>query len=583
MWRFALKAEQELADVLEKYQQQQSVIEALNKVSAVIEFDLNGHILTANDNFLQTMGYKLEDIQGKHHRIFVCPEDAASPDYTKFWQALNRGEFSTGRYRRQKRNGEAVWLEASYNPVLDEAGKPYKIIKFATDITSQVQIELDAKAQIKAINKVMAVIEFDTQGHILCANENFSKTMGYNEHEIIGQHHRMFCDEQYARSSEYQNFWNKLSQGESFSGTFHRIDKDGKDIWLEASYNPIIDPQGQVIKVIKYATDIGSNESNILLDNVIEDAANTINKISDGDLTAHMQDHLQKASGGLYEKNIKRITQALENMTDKLSTVIGRSVRASINFQNGTTNIHSSTVDLNSAIQSQAASLQQTNATMHHVKNGIKENSKYAHEASQVASQVLMETQNGAQVMNSTVTAMNAIQESSNKISEIVGLIDGIAFQTNLLALNAAVEAARAGEHGRGFAVVAGEVRSLAQKSADAAAEIKDLILETVSRVDQGAELATKSGKVLEEINKSVGSMEQMVKQIANASLVQSNGVQEIHQVISGIDQTFQENALRLEQTAETSSAIHQQASDMREDMAYFRISNNSNALISLQ
>ncbi|WP_339388702.1 PAS domain-containing protein, partial [Vibrio caribbeanicus] len=231
-------------------------IAAINRVQAVIEFNLDGTILHANDNFLATVGYSLDEIKGKHHRIFCDPEYAATKEYADFWKKLGSGEPDSGEYQRFDKNGKEVWINASYNPVFDPNGKPYKVIKYATNITDSKLKNAEFEGKIAAINRVQAVIEFNLDGTILGANENFLATVGYSLDEIKGKHHRIFCDAEYAATKEYADFWKKLGSGEPDSGEYQRFDKNGKEVWINASYNPVFDPSGKPYKVVKYATNI---------------------------------------------------------------------------------------------------------------------------------------------------------------------------------------------------------------------------------------------------------------------------------------------------------------------------------------
>ncbi len=231
-------------------------VAAIDRSQAVIEFHLDGTIITANDNFLQTMGYTLPEIQGQHHRMFAPPGVAESPEYAAFWAKLNRGEFDSGRYKRIGKGGKEIWIQASYNPVLDEQGKPYKVVKFAMDITDSKIRSAELESKMDAINKAQAVIEFNLDGTIITANENFLITLGYSLPEIQGKHHRMFADPAYAASPEYAAFWEKLNKGEFEAGVYKRFGKGGKEVWIQASYNPVFNADGVAYKVIKYATDI---------------------------------------------------------------------------------------------------------------------------------------------------------------------------------------------------------------------------------------------------------------------------------------------------------------------------------------
>lgn len=233
-----------------------AVVDAINKVQAVIEFTLDGIIVTANDNFLKTVGYTLDELKGKHHRMFCDAALAASPEYAEFWRRLERGEFTQGEHRRVGKGGREIWINASYNPIFDENGRPYKIVKFATDITASKLKSAEDAGKLSAISKASAVIEFELDGTIITANENFLKTVGYSLDEIKGKHHRIFCDSAYTESSDYREFWRKLGSGDFHTGEYQRFGKGGREIWISASYNPIFDMSGKQFKVVKYATNI---------------------------------------------------------------------------------------------------------------------------------------------------------------------------------------------------------------------------------------------------------------------------------------------------------------------------------------
>ena len=568
---FCKRYQDQVKSLKSKLANQNSMLDALDRVAAIIEFELTGKILRANENFLKTMGYSLDELVSQHHTIFVDSKEVNLPEYKTFWSDLSAGKPCSGRFYRHKKNGDGVWLEASYNPVFDEAGKPYKVVKFATDITNQVAEELDAKAQVAAINKVMAVIEFKPDGTIIGANENFLKTMGYSLAEIQGQHHKMFANPDYATSKEYKDFWLSLASGQSFMGTYCRLGKDNKRVWLEASYNPITNSQGKVVKVIKYATDIGSNPNAQLLDKVVEDVANTISAIAQGNLAVKMTNHLNKDKKTLYDEDIQKLSQSVENMVVKLKEVISVASDAASIAKSSAAEISNDAISLNERVQQQVKELQHTSNTMDDMNSAVQQTSKHTQKANLVAEEVQSKANQGVQVMQQTIDAMSSIQESSEKVADIVSLIDGIAFQTNLLALNAAVEAARAGEQGRGFAVVAGEVRSLAQKSAEAAKDIKKLIDETVSRVNQGSTMASESGLVLSSINDSISEVTNMISQISDASQNQAQGINEVHNSIRHLESSTHENAKMVENTSANAKNLNDQSEILSDDIAYFK------------
>ncbi|STQ86936.1 PAS domain S-box protein [Helicobacter muridarum] len=250
------ETKQQLQEVKQILANKEAILKAINRSMAMIEFDLDGTIIDANENFLNTMGYTLSEIKGKHHRIFCDPDYVNSSEYTSFWGNLRRGEFQSGVFLRIKKNREQVWLEATYNPVFNEDGKPIKVIKFASDVTKAKLESNDTKNILKAINRSMAMIEFDLDGTIIDANENFLNTMGYTLSEIKGKRHSIFVEQGYSQSADYKKFWDNLRSGKFQSGKFTRIGKNGQNVYLEASYNPIVDLSGKVCKVIKFATDI---------------------------------------------------------------------------------------------------------------------------------------------------------------------------------------------------------------------------------------------------------------------------------------------------------------------------------------
>ena len=231
-------------------------IQAIERVQAVIEFDLQGRVLRANDNFLRTFGYQEQELLGRHHRMFCTEEDVRASSYRQLWEGLERGQFQSGEFRRLDKLGREVWIQASYNPILDVDGRPLKVIKFATDITAAKRLSSETAGKIDAIARSQAVIEFDMRGTILTANSNFLRAVGYTLEEVQGQHHSMFCDDALVQSEGYRNFWADLGEGKFKSARFHRFAKHGAAIWLQATYNPILDTNGRAFKVVKFAMDI---------------------------------------------------------------------------------------------------------------------------------------------------------------------------------------------------------------------------------------------------------------------------------------------------------------------------------------
>ncbi|WP_029933520.1 methyl-accepting chemotaxis protein [Thiomicrospira pelophila] len=554
-----------------------SILEALDKSMAVIEFSPQGEIRHANQNFLDTVGYQLSQVVGQHHRIFVPDEIKNSVEYQNFWQELAQGKVLQQRFKRINKQGHTIWLEASYNPIFNENNQVTKVVKFATDISKQVEAETESNAKIVAISRAMAVIEFDLQGNILTANPNFCQAVGYELSEIIGQHHRLFVDSDYAKSAEYREFWTNLAKGELSSGTYRRLKKNGEELWLEASYNPVFNVDGEPYKVVKYATDIGANKTTQLLKQVVDDATQVLICFAGGDLNVRMKRHLAEDEESMFRDQIKLLSDGFNAMSEKLTDVITNAINASDIVSHAADEVAQGSSDLSQRVQQQAAAIEETSATMEQMTSAVQNTTDNAQRTADMAKQVQVKSTDSAQVMQKTIEAMSEIQASSHKISEIVTLIDGIAFQTNLLALNAAVEAARAGDHGRGFAVVAGEVRALAQKSAEAAKGIKKLIDESVFRINEGTSLATESGESLGGITSSIDEMVAMIMQIANASAEQSEGIRQVNSAITQIDDATQQNAALVEETTASSHTLSEQSSILQNDMAYFEMPSTLN------
>ncbi len=233
-----------------------AVYQALDRVQAIAEFECDGTVIGANENFLQMFGYEQDEIVGKHHRIFCTSEDAKSSDYDTFWRKLTQGACEAAEFKRLTKEGQEIWLRASYLPVIGRDGKPSKVVKFATDVTASRLKTAEYEGKLKAINRAQAVIEFALDGTVITANDNFLRIFDYGLDEIAGKHHRLFCEREYTASSQYVEFWQKLARGEYHAAEFKRLAKGGREIWLQASYNPIFDMDGKPIKIVKFATDV---------------------------------------------------------------------------------------------------------------------------------------------------------------------------------------------------------------------------------------------------------------------------------------------------------------------------------------
>jgi methyl-accepting chemotaxis protein len=531
-------------------------IEAISKAQAVIEFNMDGTIITANENFLSTLGYSLEEVVGQHHSMFVEPHFKTSTEYKVFWESLNRGEFESKEYKRLGKGGKEVWIQASYNPILDLNGKPFKVVKFASDVTQQKLVNADFSGQIEAISKAQAVIEFNMDGTIINANENFLSTLGYTLGEIQGQHHSLFVEAAHKSSPEYQQFWKKLNSGEFDSGEYLRIGKGGKEVWIQASYNPIFDLNGKAIKVVKFATNITGRKL------AIAEIKETLMTLSEGDLTQYIETEL--------EGEFSIIGTSINEFIDVLNNMVGNIRSASTNVNDSAREIAEGNNELSHRTESQASSLEETASAMEELTSTVQQNAENASEASKLATSVIDKASNGGDVVKNAITAMSDINKSSKKIADIISVIYEFAFQKNLLALNSAVEAARAGEQGRGFAVVAAEVRNLAQRSAGAAKEIKGLINDSVEAVGQGTKLVDETGKTFTELVSAIEEVGKMIGDIDSAGKEQSAGIGEVSAAVSQMDELTQQNAALVEEAAASSKSMEEQSSALLDQVAFF-------------
>jgi methyl-accepting chemotaxis protein len=534
-------------------------VNAINKVLAVVEFALDGTVLGANDNFLATVGYSLSEVLGKHHRIFVTPVDQQNPAYRALWEKLGRGEFEQGQFRRQRKDGRLIWLEASYNPIFDGKGKPFKVVKYATDITAQKALAAANDGLLAAINRAQAVIEFTLDGSIITANENFLKVVGYSLPEIQGKHHRLFVSPDYAQSAEYRAFWEKLKSGTYHSGQYERVGKAGRQIWLQASYNPLFDSNGKPFKVVKFATDVTDQVR------TVDEVRSLVQAAISGDLTRRID--ADGRSG-----NYLALTEAVNSLVDAMKQILAQMYQTVSAVRAGADDIARGNASLSQRTEQQASSLEQTASSMEQMTSSVKQSAENAAQANQLASAARAQAENGASVVTEAVSAMQSINSASGKIADIIGVIDGIAFQTNLLALNAAVEAARAGDQGRGFAVVASEVRNLASRSAAAAKEIKSLIEDSVEKVALGSKLVDQSGRTLNDIVVAVKKSTDIVAEIASASGEQAAGIEQVNKAVTSMDGATQQNAALVEQSAAAAESLLQEARRLEEMISKYKV-----------
>lgn len=541
-------------------------IDAIHRSQAVIEFDIQGKILFANANFLAATRYQLAEIAGRHHAIFLPAGEAETPGYKGFWDALRQGEPQGGQFLRIGKDRNPVWLQAVYTPVPGRGGKPIKIVKFATDITAQKAEIANSEAQVAAIRKSQAVIEFDLDGTILDANDNFLQAVGYRLDEIKGRHHRLFVAPEQHGSEHYKRFWAKLARGEYDEGQYLRIGKGGNRIWIQATYNPILDSAGRPYKVVKFASDITERRrEQEALQRTVAETHQVVASAKQKNL--HPRIDLADKAGDL--RNLcEGVNALIETLCDVVTTTAG----ISDTLASGSAAINRDSRNLAQRTEEQASSLEETAATTEELAASVKQSAVRAQDATALGERANTIANRGGEIVTAAIAAMERIERASANISDIINVIDTIAFQTNLLALNAAVEAARAGEAGRGFAVVASEVRALAQRSSDSANDIKKLITDSAQEVSAGVKLVQEAGTALTEIVQSSRQVSVALADISIASQEQANGIEEVAKVVAHLDEMTQQNATMVEQSHGIAGTLEDSAKRLQSLVTSFQI-----------
>ncbi|MFG1420999.1 methyl-accepting chemotaxis protein [Roseixanthobacter liquoris] len=482
----------------------QNILDGIDKSQAIIEFSLDGKILRANANFLKVIGYSEDEIVGKHHSLFVDPAYAATAQYREFWAALGRGEFQSTEFKRIAKGGREVWLQASYNPIFDNSGRPIKVVKVATDITAETIQNADYRGQIEAISKSQAIVQFALDGTILTANQNFLEAMGYRLEEIVGKHHSMFVEPADRATPEYAALWASLARGEFRSAEYRRIGKNGKIVWIQASYNPILDASGRPFKVVKFATDV----------------------------TAQVDERLRREGlRSRIDADLESISTAISETNDQATIAAAASTQTSNN------------------VQAVATGAEQLAASVRDIGSRVAE-------AHRMSAQAVQHSETTTGIVSGLVGAVQ-------KIGEVTRIITTIAEQTNLLALNATIEAARAGESGRGFSVVATEVKSLASQTSKATDEISVQISAVQAATQEAASAINLTSATISQINDISAHIATAVEEQSSVTREMSQNMQ----VAAGNVQGVMNNMLAIANSTKRVDSAARQVREASRDM----------------
>jgi methyl-accepting chemotaxis protein len=502
-------------------------VAAVNKSHAVCEFELDGTILTANENFLRMMGYDLEEIKGRHHGMFVEPAYRQSDEYKKFWEKLSHGKYVAGEFRRLGKDGKEVWIQASYNPILDLNGKPFKVVKYSTDITAQVEAQKVNRRLSKVFTDAAdAIIIEDLNGIVVDANRAAENDYGWSREEFIGQPVKIIVPKEcHVQADSLLQDCKSGKEIRDIEGV--RVTRDGRQFSVLLTLSLLSDDQGIPTGVVSFAKEITD---------------------------------LKKAE----EESQKRI--------EDLKNLIAQVVEAAEQQTDGARTIAESSENLSDGAQTQAASVEEMTASVHELTSAIHVISSSAAETKKQADETSEIAKEGTQARIEAANAVLLMEKSSEQIHDIIQVISEIASQTNLLALNAAIEAARAGEHGLGFAVVADEVRKLAERSSEAAKEITQLIKESSRRVSEGSQMSDKVGESLLAIVQAVDKTAAGIAQIAEQTETQSVSAQQVQAAISSVSDTTEANAASAEELAASAEQLGAQAQSLQDLVANFNI-----------
>jgi methyl-accepting chemotaxis protein len=582
-------------------------LKGIAKVQAVLECTPGGEVVNANDIFLNLLGYTLDEIKGKPYSIFVDAAVLASASYQAHWADLSRGVARQGEYRKQSRDGRDVWVQAVYNPIVDATGQPFKIVAYLTDVTAQREQatlnaafrgaldQLDASVMVADNDRRIIFINPAATRMLGRAQASFSRDLpGFNAAALLGGSLDVMTKDPARLRAEINGLTGTMSREEVIGGSTMKTilspmrDNSGRRLgtvleWFDRTQEMATEEELQNVITAVTAGDLdirislqGKQDFFESLSRLINELVDTISVVvtevqglvsaaNDGDLTRRIP---TQGRAGL----LVRIGTGINDLSANMARIVSQVKLASSEVSRGADELSQGNANLSQRTEEQASSLEETASSMEQMTSTVKQNADNASQASQLAMAARNHAEQGGAVVSRAVQAMAGINDSSNRIADIIGVIDEIAFQTNLLALNAAVEAARAGEQGRGFAVVATEVRNLAGRSATAAKEIKSLIKDSVLKVADGSKLVTQSGATLEQIVSSVKKVSDIIAEIAAASNEQSAGIEQVNKAVVQLEELTQQNAALVEQASAASHSMAEQARELDDAMQRYRV-----------